>query len=142
MEGMPAETPAFAFSGERTGAVPARALVARFGVRGLVLRTFEVRDDTVGGASIGAKTTTRAKVEQSDSLPLSGREEVLCSLIRGGEYYRLSTCSGAATGFASFSVAAPGFLAGDDPLGPDVGLSSFVVITPFLRPCCPVRFSN
>ena len=82
MEGMPVETPASVFSGESTGAVPARPLVARFGVRGLVSRTFEVRDDTVGGASTGAKTTTRARVEQRDSLPLSARGGALCSLIR------------------------------------------------------------
>jgi hypothetical protein len=66
MERMPAETPASVFSGEG----PERfSLVARFGVWGLVSRTFDVPDDTVDGASIGAKTTTHAKVEQRAVYP-------------------------------------------------------------------------
>jgi len=57
---MPSETPASVFSGEGSGGF---SLVARFGVWGLVSRTFDVPDDTVDGASIGAKTTTHAKVQ-------------------------------------------------------------------------------
>jgi hypothetical protein len=134
---MPAEKPASVFSGEG----PERfSLVARFGVWGLVSRTFDVPDDTVDGASIGAKTTMHAKVQQRGSLPLSAREEVLWL--------------GAASTFDCLPVRTPlpvsraqayrrpGFLREDGPLGPDVELSLFVVIAPFCVPSCLVYFSN
>src|SRR5215207_7052659 len=90
---------------------PPEVLVARFGGRGMASRP-----STSGPAPSMALVVERShgarEGRTKGQLTLVSARGGGSYLVRVGEFFRGSICSGAATGFASSSVAAPGSLAG------------------------------